>query len=340
MTCAAPAVEDPSTGGDKQQLSQPRDASGVRNRVPRREIDGVLLLDKDVGLSSNAALQRARRLYRAEKAGHTGTLDPLASGLLPICFGEATKFAHMLLQGDKVYAATVRLGVTTTTGDAEGDPIDERPVRVSRRDVDSALAGFVGRIAQIPPRHAALKYRGRNYYEYARAGVDIPRVAREVDVHELVLVRWNPPDVELRVRCGKGTFVRVLAEDLGAALGCGGHLAALRRTASGGFEVGAAVSLEALGGMDDAARDALLLPVDVLLASLPRLDLDETEAWRLERGQMLPRIDLADGDYRVYAAGRLIGVGHADACVLRPRRLLATGDVGDAASASIESLES
>jgi tRNA pseudouridine55 synthase len=179
-----------------------RDPDRQPSRLPRRAIDGVLLLDKGVGLSSNAALQRARRLYRAEKAGHTGTLDPLASGLLPVCFGEATKFAQMLLEGDKTYAATVRLGVTTTTGDAEGDPVDQRPVSVSRADIDAALDRFVGSIAQIPPRHAALKYRGRNYYEYAREGIDIPRVAREVIIHELVLHRWTPPDVELGVRCG------------------------------------------------------------------------------------------------------------------------------------------
>jgi len=308
--------------------------------MPRRAIDGVLLLDKGVGLSSNAALQRARRLYRAEKAGHTGTLDPLASGLLPICFGEATKFAHMLLEGDKTYAATVRLGVTTTTGDAEGDPVDQRPVSVSRADIDAALDRFVGSIAQIPPRHAALKYRGRNYYEYAREGIDIPRVAREVIIHEIKLHRWTPPDVELGVRCGKGTYVRVLAEDLGTALGCGAHLAALRRLASGGFDVGDAMSLEALEALDDGARDARLLPVDTLLASLPRLDLEAGDAWCLERGQAIAVGDLPDADYRAYAAGRFVGVARANAGVLRPRRLRATGNAGDSPRLPVESLES
>ena len=308
--------------------------------MPRRAIDGVLLLDKGVGLSSNAALQRARRLYRAEKAGHTGTLDPLASGLLPICFGEATKFAHMLLEGDKTYAATVRLGVTTTTGDAEGDPVDQRPVSVSRADIEAALDRFVGSIAQIPPRHAALKYRGRNYYEYAREGIDIPRIAREVIIHELKLHRWTPPDVELGVRCGKGTYVRVLAEDLGAALGCGAHLAALRRLASGEFHVGDAMSLEALEALDDGARDARLLPVDTLLASLPRLDLEAGDAWCLERGQAIAVGDLPDADYRAYAAGRFVGVARANAGVLRPRRLRATGNAGDSPRLPVESLES
>jgi len=317
-----------------------RDPNRQPSRMPRRAIDGVLLLDKGVGLSSNAALQRARRLYRAEKAGHTGTLDPLASGLLPICFGEATKFAHMLLEGDKTYAATVRLGVTTTTGDAEGDPVDQRPVSVSRADIDAALDRFVGSIAQIPPRHAALKYRGRNYYEYAREGIDIPRVAREVIIHELKLHRWTPPDVELGVRCGKGTYVRVLAEDLGTALGCGAHLAALRRLASGGFDVGDAMSLEALEALDDGARDARLLPVDTLLASLPRLDLEAGDAWCLERGQAIAVGDLPDADYRAYAAGRFVGVARANAGVLRPRRLRATGNAGDSPRLPVESLES
>jgi tRNA pseudouridine55 synthase len=317
-----------------------RDPNRQPSRMPRRAIDGVLLLDKGVGLSSNAALQRARRLYRAEKAGHTGTLDPLASGLLPICFGEATKFAHMLLEGDKTYAATVRLGVTTTTGDAEGDPVDQRPVSVSRADIDAALDRFVGSIAQIPPRHAALKYRGRNYYEYAREGIDIPRVAREVIVHELKLHRWTPPDVELGVRCGKGTYVRVLAEDLGTVLGCGAHLAALRRLASGGFDVGEAMSLEALEALDDGARDARLLPVDTLLASLPRLDLEAGDAWCLERGQAIAVGDLPDADYRAYAAGRFVGVARANAGVLRPRRLRATGNAGDSPRLPVESLES
>jgi tRNA pseudouridine55 synthase len=316
------------------------DPTRLPTRMPRRAIDGVLLLDKAVGLSSNAALQRVRRLYRAEKAGHTGTLDPLASGLLPICFGEATKFAHMLLEGDKTYAATVRLGLTTTTGDAEGDPVDERPVCVSRRDIEGALARFVGSIAQIPPRHAALKYRGRNYYEYAREGIAIPRIAREVIIHELALEGWSSPDVEISVRCGKGTYVRVLAEDLGAALGCGGHLSALRRVASGGFDIGDSLSLEALEALDDAARDARLLPVDALLSTLPRLDLDAADAWRLGCGQAIADGDLPDGDFRAYAAGRFLGIARASTGVLRPRRLLATGDAGSAPLSPVESLES
>src|SRR2546423_2524873 len=199
----------------------------------RRRVDGVLLLDKPVGLSSNAALQQAKRRFRAEKAGHTGTLDPLASGLLPICFGEATKFAHMVVDADKTYVALVRLGATTATGDAEGEVLQTRNVTRTRQDVEAVLPRFIGRITQIPPRYAALKYQGRNYYEYAREGIEIPRPGREVVIYSMTLDACTPPGLSLTIRCGKGTYVRVLAEDIGLALGCGAHLAALRRLETG-----------------------------------------------------------------------------------------------------------
>ena len=301
-----------------------------------RRVDGVLLLDKPSGLPSNAALQRARRLYGAAKGGHTGTLDPLASGLLPVCFGDATKFAQLLLDSDKAYAATVCLGRTTTTGDAEGDLVEERPVQVSRDGLEAMLPRFVGTIAQVPPRHAALKYRGRSYYQYAREGIDIPRAAREVVVHELTLQRWAPPVVELHVRCGKGTYIRSLAEDLGVTLGCGAHLAALRRTMTGGFAIGAAVSLEALEALDEAGRAARLLPVDALLAGLPRLDLDPEQSRRLRCGQSLALRELADGDYRAFAADGFEGLARCRAGVLRPRRLVAS----QRRVIAVESLES
>src|SRR5208282_2117359 len=209
--------------------------------LPRRRIDGVLLLDKPKGLSSNAALQRAKRLYQADKAGHTGTLDPLATGLLPICFGDATKFAHALLDADKTYVAVVRLGMTTTTGDAEGEVVATHPVTASAPDVERVLRRFIGRIAQVPPRHAALKRDGRPYYEYARQGVEIERHPRAVEIHALELLAWRGNEFELRVRCGKGTYIRALAEDIGAALGCGAHLSALSRTTSGNFTLGDAL---------------------------------------------------------------------------------------------------
>ena len=293
-----------------------------RAAVLRRRVDGVLLLDKPIGLSSNAALQRAKRLYRAEKAGHTGTLDPLASGLLPICFGEATKFAQALLAADKRYLATVRLGTTTSTGDADGAVLATHAVAASGEDIGAVLARFTGRVSQVPPRHAALKHQGRKYYEYARKGVEIPRAAREIEIHELELRSWQAPDAELAIHCGKGTYIRALAEDIGAALGCGAHLASLRRTATGGFSLDQAACLEALEPLSDAERDALLLPVDALVGGLARLDLEGAEALRFRQGQRLERRDLSDGLLRIYAGGIFAGIAAAAAGVLKPRRLM------------------
>ncbi|MET0441894.1 MAG: tRNA pseudouridine(55) synthase TruB, partial [Casimicrobiaceae bacterium] len=233
-------------------------------RPPRQRVDGVLLLDKPTGLSSNAALQRARRAFNAEKAGHTGTLDPLASGLLPLCFGEATKFARFLLDADKRYTATVRFGTTTTTQDAEGEVVATAPVTLDRAAIEAALAAFRGVIRQVPPAYSALKHQGRSHYEYARAGIDVPRAAREVRISSLKLTAWNPPDAILDVECSKGTYIRTLAADLGDALGCGAHLAALRREATGGFSIGDAVALDALEAQAPEARALALLPVDTL----------------------------------------------------------------------------
>ena len=304
----------------------------------KRRIDGILLLHKPRGLSSNAVLQRAKRLYRAQKAGHTGTLDPLASGLLPICFGDATKFAHTLLDADKTYVASIRLGATTSTGDAEGEVVATGQPPTSRSDIEAVLQGFLGCIAQVPPRYAALKRDGRKYYEYARAGVEITRHAREVAVRELELVSWQPPDLELRVRCGKGTYIRVLAEDIGAALGCGAHLTGLSRTGSGGFTLGEAFTLDDLQQRPEPDRDAALLPVDALVGGLSRLDLDESDAMRLTQGQALLRADVADGLARVYAAGCFVGVASVAGGVIRARRLVA--QTATSASDIANSLES
>ena len=289
----------------------------------RRRLDGVLLLDKTRGLSSNAALQRAKRLYRAEKAGHTGTLDPLATGLLPICFGEATKFAQLLLDADKTYVATLRLGLTTTTGDAEGEILATRPVVSSADQLKALLPRFVGRIAQVPPRHSALKRDGRKYYEYAREGVEIVRTAREVEVRDIVLTSWRAPEVELRVHCGKGTYIRALAEDIGEALGCGAHLAALSRTGAGEFALAHAITLDALAELSEAERDAALLPVDALVARLDRLDFDDAEASRLVQGRPVTRVGAPDGLVRVYAAGAFAGVADVREGVVQARRLFA-----------------
>jgi tRNA pseudouridine55 synthase len=294
-------------------------------RPERRRVDGVLLLDKPRGLSSNAALQRAKRLYRADKAGHTGTLDPLATGLLPICFGEATKFANLLLDADKTYLATLRLGVTTTTGDAEGDIVQERAVAGSRQEIDSVLPRFIGRIAQVPPRHSALKRDGRNYYEYARAGIEIERRPREVEIRAIEVVAWRSAEVELSVRCGKGTYIRALAEDIGEALGCGAHLSALARTAAGEFALADAATLDALEGRSEADRDAALLPVDAPVRRLDRVDLSGPEAQRLSHGQALACVR-PDSVVRVYADGAFAGIADVRAGIIRARRMLAQAD--------------
>jgi len=291
-------------------------------RLPRRRVDGVLLLDKPTGLTSNAALQRAKRLYRAEKAGHTGTLDPLASGLLPIGFGDATKFTQALLDGRKEYVATIRFGIATSTGDAEGETIATRPADFARSDLDAALPRFLGRIVQVPPRHAALKHEGRAYYQYARAGVEIPRPAREVDVGAIEVLEFAPPLVTLRVECGKGTYVRVLAEDLGAALDTCAHLAALRRTASGAFTLRDAATLELLERLEPGAREALLLPVDAFLAAMPRLEVTQDDARALAQGRSVAAAAAAAGRYRCYdPLQRFLGVVAAADGVLRAERL-------------------
>lgn len=305
----------------------------TRPRIERRAVDGVLLLDKPVGLTSNAALQRAKRLYRAEKAGHTGTLDPLASGLLPLCFGEATKFAQRLLDAPKRYTATLRFGATTTTGDAEGEVRATAPVTFARADLEAVLVRFIGRIAQVPPAHAALKFRGRAYYEYARAGEDIPRVARDVDVHALRLVAWSAPEAVVDVECSKGTYVRVLAEDIGRTLGCGAHLAALRRTATGGFDLADALALDRLEIMSDAERLAALRPAATLVAGLPALAIDEVDGRRFRQGQPLLVPGRPDGECAVFEGDRLLGVAAVAAGVARPRRVVAERARGEAGPA-------
>jgi tRNA pseudouridine55 synthase len=303
-------------------------------RAPRRRVDGVLLLDKPLGLSSNAALQRAKRLYAAEKAGHTGTLDPLASGLLPLAFGDATKFAQSLLDARKGYRATVRFGAATTTGDAEGGVLREAPVAFGAEELAAALRSFVGHIRQVPPRYAALKFEGRAYYDYARAGIDIPRPPRAVEIEVLQLVDWSPPDAVIDVRCSKGTYVRVLAEDLGEALGSCAHLASLRRTASGPFTLDRAVTLDALESLAPADRDALLLPVDAPLADLPAYTVDAAGAAALLQGRPVPvpgragdapapTPDPAAGArVRGYGPSGFLGLFAVDGRWLRPVRLV------------------
>jgi tRNA pseudouridine55 synthase len=292
-------------------------------RRQRLRVDGVLLLDKPVGRSSNAALQHAKHLFAAEKAGHTGTLDPLASGLLPLCFGEATKFAQALLDARKTYVATMEFGRATDTGDAEGETVAQGPVPVDAEAVARTLRSFHGRIQQMPPRHSALKYRGRSYYEYARAGEEIPRTARAAEIHALELVELSLPMATLRVVCGKGTYIRVLAEDIAASLGTCAHLRALRRTAAGPFDIEHAVSLDALGMMDAEDRIALLLPPDAALSNLPALDLDARTAAALFQGRVAPIREGAPGRYRgLDPEGHFLGLVEVSAQGLRAVRLV------------------
>ncbi|MEY2632517.1 MAG: tRNA pseudouridine(55) synthase TruB [Pseudomonadota bacterium] len=296
----------------------------VRKKV-WRPVDGVLLLDKASGMSSNDALQKARRLFSAAKAGHTGTLDPLASGLLPLCFGEATKFAADLLDADKTYEATLLLGVTTDTGDAEGVVTQTRPVVVDAARLEAALPAFRGPISQVPPMHSALKRDGRPLYELARQGIEVEREARNVVIHQLDVLEFAGSQLRLRVRCSKGTYIRVLAADLGEALGCGAHLTALRRTEVGELQLAGAQTLEAIAAIAETSRDPLLQPLDALLQKLPQQQLDAAAVARFSHGNPVAGEAAVGSLIRVYAAenGQLLGVGEVRPDHrLWPKRLL------------------
>ena len=295
---------------------------------PRRvKLNGVLLLDKPVGPSSSAVLQAVKRLLEAEKAGHAGTLDPLASGLLPLLFGEATKFAQFGLDSIKEYRAQVRLGVATDSGDAEGQVIDRQAVNVDAAALVQALGRFRGAIEQVPPMYSALKHEGQPLYALARAGQTVERAARQVTVHELELLERAQDVLHLRIKCSKGTYVRQLAIDLGLALGTVAHLEALRRTAVGSFRLDQAVALDDLQALGEEARRAWLLPPDSLLEGLPRLELPEALAARFLKGQAVALEGERPGPCRVYReAGPLLGVGESGpGGELHPVRLLASG---------------
>ena len=302
-----------------------------RPRIVRRPVHGVLLLDKALGLTSNGALQQAKRLYRADKAGHTGTLDPLATGLLPLCFGAATKFAQRSLDADKRYLATLQLGVTTTTFDREGQVLETRPVDVDRAAIEAACAGFVGCIDQLPPMHSALKHEGRALYEYARAGIEIDREPRRVTIHSIDLIEGESDRWTLDVSCTKGTYIRTLAADIGAVLGCGAHLAALRRTSSGTLSLARAHDIVSLERLDEDSLDALLLPADALVADWPRIVLSTEDAGRFLSG-VRRRLGIADAPrLRVYGPepGAFLGTAHAAGGELIASRLLSPAEVGE-----------
>lgn len=293
----------------------------------RELVDGVLLLDKPVGFSSNDALIKAKRILNAAKAGHTGTLDPFATGLLPLCFGEATKFSQDLLEADKTYETVVHLGVRTTTGDTEGETVETLSVSATREEIEDVLVRFRGPIKQVPPMYSALKRDGKALYEYAREGITLEREARDVTIHRLELLAYEAPFLTLSVTCSKGTYIRVLGEDIGAALGCGAHLKELRRTGVGALNAQHMVTLEALAA-HPAPRE-LLAPVDALLSSFPRIDLPEAAATRFLQGQRIAlgkegiSYDAQPGRIRVYQGQRLLGTAQLHAHgLLAPERLI------------------
>jgi tRNA pseudouridine55 synthase len=289
-------------------------------------VDGVILLDKPCGMTSNGALQTVRRLFGRVKAGHTGTLDPLATGLLPLCLGEATKYAAGLLEADKTYEATIQLGVATTTGDAEGEAVFRGEVAGCPERVPAILAEFTGEIDQLPPMFSALKHQGRPLYSYARAGEEVERRPRRVTVRGLELLSPIGPEFKVRVRCSKGTYIRTLAQDIGARLGCGAHLTTLRRTAIGGLDIAEAVTLDRLESAPDIERLAWLRPMDLLVSDLQSIVLDTPRAEAILQGRLVDVADsLSPGAVRIYTAdGAFLGLGMGgEGGRLAPKRMRA-----------------
>lgn len=297
----------------------------IQQKRIKRNVNGVLLLDKPLGYSSNQALQKIKWLYQAEKAGHTGTLDPLATGLLPICLGEATKFAQYLTDADKSYIATIKLGITTTTGDAEGEVVESRPVDVTRQRFEGVCQQFLGEISQVPPMYSALKHEGKALYEYARKGMEIERKARQVQIMEIATLRFEGSVAKIAVTCSKGTYIRTLAEDIGRELACGAHLIALRRTATAGYELNEAYTLDQIEAMTLEQRDKNLMPVDSAIDDLPKVELSEDQAYYLLQGQAIWKAGkVPAGDCRLYdQEDRFIGLGYLqDDGKIAPKRLL------------------
>jgi tRNA pseudouridine55 synthase len=301
--------------------------TGKRARC--RAIDGVLLLDKPAGYTSNQALQAAKRALQACKAGHTGSLDPIATGLLPLCFGEATKISQYLLDADKHYQTVFRLGQSTTTYDCEGDVTDIHPVTLGRRDIERVLSRFEGELSQTPPMYSAIKHGGQALYKLARAGISVERQPRQIHIHELTLLQLEGTDLTLEIRCSKGTYIRSLAHDIGQALGCGAHVAQLRRLAVGQFRIDQTITLEALQALAETGRapDALL-SVDAGLGDWPSVQLTSLATHYLRQGQTVSaRHDHAPGRVRLYdEAGRFLGMGEVcDDGRVAPRRLIGSG---------------
>jgi tRNA pseudouridine55 synthase len=334
-SAAAPTLAQAPNLADLAKSVQPRLPRPPRQ--PRRALHGVLLLDKPIGWTSNDALQKAKGILRAEKAGHTGTLDPLATGLLPLCFGAATKFSQASLDADKRYTATLRLGQRTTTADGEGEVTLERAVNTTLAAVEAACLQLTGEIDQTPPMHSALKVDGKPLYAYARSGIEIERAKRRITIHHIGLLacdlQSDTPSLTLDVLCSKGTYIRTLAEDLGELLGCGAHLSALRRTASGTLALAGAVTLEALQALTEAEREALLQPPEALVAAWPDFSLAADEAARFLCGLRRRVVHPDTPAVRVYAAQQndrpraFLGTGHITQGELIADRLLSPTEV-------------
>jgi tRNA pseudouridine55 synthase len=297
----------------------------MQKKSLKREIDGVFLLDKPLGFSSNQALKKIQWLFNAKKAGHTGTLDPMATGLLPICLGEATKFSHRLLNAHKSYIATIQLGITTSTGDQEGEVISEKEVVLNEAQLKDTLKKFIGDTTQIPPMYSALKFEGKPLYEYAREGIEIERKSRQIKIFDIKLINIEKSIITIEVLCSKGTYIRTLAEDIGQTMGCGAHLKGLERTQTGNFQLSEALSIEALEAMPMASREKALMPIDVLLEELSSIKLNMAELDAIKKGQSIDFMSKNDKEVRLYSpSGQFVGVGQPDLKGrLFPKRLIA-----------------
>lgn len=300
-----------------------------RHRKSGRNVRGILLLDKPLGITSNSALQEVKRIFKAQKAGHTGSLDPLADGLLPICFGAATKVSAFLLDADKHYTVRVKLGVTTTTADAEGEVLEIKPAEgVSESDIQRIISEFEGEIEQIPPMYSALKYKGERLYKLARDGIEVEREPRRLTIHRISMQDYDAPEFEMLVHCSKGTYIRTLAEDIGNRLGCGAHVTALRRTGAGPYGSEGMVSMEQIKRLAEEgfpALDELLLPIDSALGSWPEVKLSPDGTFYLRQGQpvLVPNAP-TEGMVRLYDAnGSFMGAGEIlDDGRVAPRRMM------------------
>ncbi|NOH52361.1 tRNA pseudouridine(55) synthase TruB [Vibrio coralliilyticus] len=311
----------------------------MARRRKGRPIDGVILLDKPTGISSNDALQKVKRIYFAEKAGHTGALDPLATGMLPICLGEATKFSQFLLDSDKRYRVIAKLGERTNTSDSDGEVVETRPVDVDMTKLEACIDKFRGESDQVPSMFSALKYQGKPLYEYARQGIEVPREARKITVYEIILHRFEGDEVEMEVHCSKGTYIRTIVDDLGEMLGCGAHVTMLRRTAVANYPYEKMVTFEQLNELLEQAHsdevvprevlDPLLLPMDTAVEDLPEVNLNTEQTDLVQHGQPVYVLGVPEGTLRMTSGDERTFIGVAelnDDGKVAPKRLVVFRD--------------